>query len=159
MAYTPGVESEGVASNDAIDDKPLSSAEKLILKQKLLNEATKSSPSNPLVWLELAEFQDEIDRNTEQSTRKNSTKRIQIKERKLEILQRGLKHCPRGDILVLGLLMTAEGVISDYEVFDLWNQSLKTHNESVLLLRAYIHFRLRHFPKFDISVSFTNIYM
>ena len=132
---------------------------KLMQRRKELNEATRERPTDELVWLELAEFQDEVGSTAidspsidiHSSTKATSTK-VKIKERKIEILKRGLSHCPKSEVLVLGLLVNAEGIISDHEVVELWNQSLKTHGESVILIRAYVHFCTRHFPGFNIKV-------
>ena len=63
-----------------------------------------------------------------------------------------LSNCPSSDVLMLGMLVTADGVIPDTEVQELWERTLESTSQSILLHRAYILYRLKHFAGFNIEV-------
>ena len=70
------------------------------------------------------------------------------------LLLGALGHCPSNEILLVGMLVTSDGLLPDNEMMELWNQTLQQNPSSILLHRAYVQYRTNNFASFDIKVFF-----
>eukprot|EP00890_Picochlorum_soloecismus_P004747 jgi/Picsp_1/5273/NSC_02635-R1_upf0614 protein c14orf102-like len=120
--------------------------EKIIKETRRFNVETRKDPHNIDLWLEFANFQEDMVRYLK---KRGSKVKLNALQKKISVLERGLSFNPDSDQLMLELLKCAERVRPPEEMEERWNKAVSYLHSSVDMWRAYVSRQRENRSSFD----------
>jgi len=120
--------------------------DEIIKETRRFNVETREDPHNIDLWLEFANFQENMVRFLK---KKGSKVKLNALQKKISVLERGLSFNPDSDQLMLELLECAERSRPPEEMEERWNKAVSYLHSSVDMWRAYVSRQRENRSSFD----------
>ena len=147
-----GFSKDWITKNTAFNDLDFTARwdqldEEMIIKEtRRFNIQTREDPHNVDLWLEFANFQENMVRYLK---KKGSKVKFNALQKKIAVLERGLSFNPDSDQLMLELLNCAEKIRPPEEMEGRWHKAVSYLHSSVDMWRAYVSRQRQNRSSFD----------
>ncbi|GAB4835270.1 hypothetical protein Ancab_000179 [Ancistrocladus abbreviatus] len=120
--------------------------DEVLRKTKEFNRMTRENPRSVRMWLDFAEFQDQV-----ASRQPQKGARLQTLEKKISILEKATELNPDDDDLLLSLLKAYQGRDSTDILIGRWEKILLQHPDNCKLWREFLRVVQGQFSTFKVS--------